>query len=344
MPKISVIVPVYNAEDYIHQCINSVVKQTYTDFELILVDDGSKDMSAEICDEYAQKDNRISVIHQENSGVSAARNAGLDAAKGEYIAFLDSDDWFDLSFLQKCMERINSSDYDMCVTGFCLTNGNVKTSRTFGKEISFESRSVTPNCVKELLEHSLISNIWAKLYRRQVIGETRFDTDVNFGEDLRFCFEILKKNISVTVLDWAGYFYRLTPTGLTSNRVNEKKCRSVVKTYQYLYHHAKETGFCLNEEYMVFLDKRWCQDFFGVAYNIVENKLTWDEKRKLLGILASDQNLCDRLKAMSEAPISDPDNLCLLCVSFWKQKLEAILQEAKTDAKNILKKVIHLKL
>lgn len=99
-PKISVIVPVYNTEKYLHRCIDSILAQTFTDFELLLIDDGSKDNSGTICDEYAAKDSRVRVFHKENGGVSSARNLGLDNAKGEWISFVDSDDYTDSYFLE----------------------------------------------------------------------------------------------------------------------------------------------------------------------------------------------------------------------------------------------------
>ena len=100
MPKISVIVPVYNVEKYLHRCVDSILAQTFTDFELLLINDGSKDSSGVICDEYAAKDSRVLVFHKENGGVSSARNMGLDNAKGEWISFVDSDDWVEKEYLE----------------------------------------------------------------------------------------------------------------------------------------------------------------------------------------------------------------------------------------------------
>ena len=100
-PKISIIVPVYNVEKYIHKCINSILDQSLTEFELILVDDGSPDRSGEICDEYSKKDNRIKVIHKSNGGVSSARNIGIDKACGEYIGFVDPDDYIDVNMYER---------------------------------------------------------------------------------------------------------------------------------------------------------------------------------------------------------------------------------------------------
>ena len=99
MPKVSVIVPVYKAEKYLHRCVDSILSQTFTDWELLLIDDGSPDRSGEICDEYAKKDTRIRVFHKENGGVSSARNMGLDIAKGKWIVFVDSDDWCEPDYL-----------------------------------------------------------------------------------------------------------------------------------------------------------------------------------------------------------------------------------------------------
>ena len=99
MPKVSIIVPIYKAEKYLHRCVDSIIAQTFTDWELLLVDDGSPDRSGEICDEYTGRDNRIRVIHKENGGVSSARNAGLDVAKGQWVVFVDSDDWCEAYYL-----------------------------------------------------------------------------------------------------------------------------------------------------------------------------------------------------------------------------------------------------
>ena len=116
MELISIIVPVYKAEKYLSECIDSIISQTYENFELILIDDGSPDNSGKICDEYAEKDKRIKVIHKENAGVSSARNIGLDNASGEYIAFIDSDDFVDKQYLEKlhCNLKHNDADISLC--------------------------------------------------------------------------------------------------------------------------------------------------------------------------------------------------------------------------------------
>ena len=116
-PLISVIVPVYKVEKYLHRCVDSILNQTYRNLEIILVDDGSPDNCGAICDEYAAKDNRIRVIHQENTGVSAARNAGLEACTGEYVAFVDSDDYVDCALFSACYTQIKKWEPDLSESG-----------------------------------------------------------------------------------------------------------------------------------------------------------------------------------------------------------------------------------
>lgn len=118
MPKVSVIVPLYKAEKYIHRCVDSILAQTFTDWELLLIDDGSPDRSGEICDEYARKDNRIRVFHKKNGGVSSARNLGLDNMRGEYVTFVDADDWIDSNNASVCMSIIATNQLDILQYSF----------------------------------------------------------------------------------------------------------------------------------------------------------------------------------------------------------------------------------
>lgn len=144
MQKLSVIVPVYNVEKYLHRCVDSIINQTYSNLEIILVDDGSPDNSGIICDEYAKKDARVKVMHQKNSGVSAARNAGLDVASGEYIAFVDSDDWINDNMYSALIYEIEANNVDMVKCGVYETdtvhgrNYTYKDNETFNKEDCFE--------------------------------------------------------------------------------------------------------------------------------------------------------------------------------------------------------------
>ena len=114
---ISVIVPVYNTEKYLDRCIQSILAQTYTDFELLLIDDGSTDLSGEICDKYAEQDSRVKVFHKENGGVSSARNLGLDKANGDWVTFVDADDWVTTLYLNNLSDNTNSADFVVSIVG-----------------------------------------------------------------------------------------------------------------------------------------------------------------------------------------------------------------------------------
>ena len=136
MPLLSIIIPVYQAKKYLGKCIDSILNQSFLDFELILVDDGSNDGSERICDEYTRKDNRIKVIHQINQGVSGARNTGLKYASGEYIAFVDADDWVGVNLFQECMKGVERYPVEVIYHGFTKDIWKNNTASTVKKGIS----------------------------------------------------------------------------------------------------------------------------------------------------------------------------------------------------------------
>ena len=207
-PVISIIIPVYNSERYIHRCIDSVLRQTFPDYELILVDDGSSDLSGEICDSYANKDIRIKVIHQINSGVSSARNTGIAMAKGKYITFCDSDDelWPDyLAVMNNAPE-----DEEMVIAGWQYIDEK-------GKEIfashGYERDDQIPvnrKSVEELIIDEKTDYAWAKRFLSNKIRENqiRFDETESFGEDTLFVFKYLCCCHSVSIKKNIIYSYR----------------------------------------------------------------------------------------------------------------------------------------
>ena len=178
---ISIIVPVYNVEKYLYRCIDSILAQTYTDFELLLIDDGSKDKSGLICDEYAKKDSRIKVFHKENGGVSTARNIGLQYAQGEWLAFIDADDYVHFNFLAS-FESMIYEDLGLIHWGFCYdTNGDIKTI-----PISDKDKIMT---MDEVCRNKIFHGyVWSYLFRRDIIKENKilFDTHLKYAEDWLF--------------------------------------------------------------------------------------------------------------------------------------------------------------
>ena len=198
---ISVIVPVYNAEKYLHRCLDSILAQTYKDFELLLIDDGSTDASGRICDEYAQRDPRIRVFHKANGGVSSARNVGLDNAQGEWVTFCDADDW-----VESCFSEIDVKRYGEDIVCFPYAVGHQgNDKRTFGCEET--SYSNAKDFYASRL-HTLFRSPWAKLFRRGCIGDLRYDTGIKVGEDLAFNLQFLSRSKSCRyVADKVFYCY-----------------------------------------------------------------------------------------------------------------------------------------
>lgn len=209
-PLISVIVPVYKVEQYLHRCVDSILAQTYTNLEIILIDDGSPDRSGEICDEYAAKDSRIRVIHQENAGVSAARNAGLDVCTGEYIGFVDSDDCLLPEMYEKMLVALidHQVDISICHWQYEYADGRqtVDLSRVdstlYGK---MSSREFARFLFKGSYENGMVVSPWNKLYKRDFFQTLRFSG--KYMEDDVIHSHIFSREFPVFVVDQQFYIY-----------------------------------------------------------------------------------------------------------------------------------------
>ena len=203
-PKISVIVPVYNTEKYLHRCIDSILSQTFTDFELLLIDDGSKDSSGAICDEYAAKDNRVRVFHKENGGVSSARNLGLDNAKGDWITFVDSDDWLELLALKSMIEV---ADADLVIGSISFEhNSTIGTFPVLGKISGSDYFKI----IAQNIDHNSICSPCVKLFKTSIIRccSIKFDENLCFGEDSLFVKNYLLNANSLRSIDYLCYHYQ----------------------------------------------------------------------------------------------------------------------------------------
>ena len=188
MPKLSIIVPVYKVEQYLHKCIDSILSQTFTDFELILIDDGSPDRCGEICDEYAAKDERIIVIHQKSQGVSAARNAGLDIARGEYIGFVDSDDWIESRMYEIMLATAKNKQVDVVICGCHLW---LESEEYLCNDLMDEGEYDRKVLLRNMYEsHNPLGGVlWNKIFRFDPIKEVRFREHMQNCEDGVFIIE-----------------------------------------------------------------------------------------------------------------------------------------------------------
>ncbi|MGN0334389.1 MAG: glycosyltransferase [Lachnospiraceae bacterium] len=240
-PKVSLIVPVYNAEKYLNRCIDSVLKQDFTDYELILIDDGSSDASGAICDEYASKDGRIQVVHKENSGVSDSRNLAISLAKGEYLQFLDSDDWIIPEAVGLLVRAMEEHDCDMVIADFYRVVGERLARKGDIQENILLSREEFAIQMMEKPADFYYGVLWNKLYRREMIEAhgLRMDKDISWCEDFIFNMEYIRHVRSVYALQVPIYYYVKTKGSLVSQGTSiantARMKRTVFKCYNEFY-------------------------------------------------------------------------------------------------------------
>ena len=220
--RISIIIPVYNAEEYLDRCLESISEQSYMSYEVILVDDGSTDSSPLICDRYSATDPRFRTIHKRNGGVSTARNAGIDLAKGEYLMFVDSDDALLPEALERMMEGVAGED--VVIGGYTTFIGGIPgkevlplKSRTYkGAEMeSFFDDNIRRNC--EMLDAP-----WSKMFRRKAVGSLRFCEDLSYAEDKLFVFTFLDSCTSACTCHTPVYAYHIRPGSLGSDITSDR--------------------------------------------------------------------------------------------------------------------------
>lgn len=203
--KVSIIVPVYKVEPYLRRCIDSILSQTYENFELILVDDGSPDRCGAICDEYAKRDSRITVIHKSNGGLSDARNAGLMEVKGEYIAFVDSDDWITSNYLERLVIALCESESDICECEIIRTEGDDGNLSCFGSGVVkvFGTQEALGLLVQEREFHQYV---WNKLYKRECLEGIYFEKGKT-NEDEFWTYQVFGRANRIAKIPEILYFY-----------------------------------------------------------------------------------------------------------------------------------------
>lgn len=218
MSSISIVIPVYNSEKYLKRCIESVLKQTYTNFELILVNDGSTDKSLEICTKYKNNDNRIRVINKKNEGSIKARRAGIESAISDYITFIDSDDWIDKITLENIDKRIKEDNPEVLVYNMYKTLGKFKFIKKKLNTLYFDKREIYEgNDIKDelvvayLTGHPFSSGLCGKVYKKKVLLDNgKYTQNIKFlGDDLYYNLEIFLKVNKVSMLNKPLYYYRI---------------------------------------------------------------------------------------------------------------------------------------
>ena len=241
MPTVSFIVPVYNTEKYLIKCLDSIISQTFSDFECLIIENGSSDSSGSICDDYAEKDSRIKVVHQEGKGVSFARNTGLNMASGQWVIFVDSDDWIEPDLVETALKTAKDHHSDIIQWNY-ISEGGKKIKKTQCLQVG----KFVVSSDKEL--PGWFAMIWSRMYSRIIIEKNniRFDTDLFFGEDGLFSIQALSSAKSVWNTDKALYHY----VDRTDSVINTMDIRAVnnkilaaKKIEEYLKQQGKEKLF-----------------------------------------------------------------------------------------------------
>ena len=219
---ISIIIPVYNVETYLVECIESVLKQTYQNIEILLIDDGSPDNSGKICDEYAKKDSRVRVIHKENGGVSSARNVGLEQAKGEYLTFVDSDDFVDECYVEKMYDNLqeNNSDLVFCSYSNYIDGKSEKSKEKLPENLKVDIQNenfIDFICRFFIYKDYVFGSVWRILYTKKFINSLNFNLSVKIGEDSLFLLNAILQTQKISFIKAPLYFYRQNKNSVMHN-------------------------------------------------------------------------------------------------------------------------------
>ena len=263
--KISIIIPVYNTEKYLRECLESVSSQSFREWECLLIDDGSKDSSGSICDEYAERYSRFRVFHNENAGVSGARNFGIDRAGCQYITFIDSDDSVDNEYLSELYGAMVAGNADLAVCGIKMITATE--SRIHQVEDSiFTINNEGAETFVEMNRKFLLYGPYIKLYHADIIKNKhiRFPLDIHYGEDLIFNFRYLENVSTIATVSYPGYNYRIAASGTLSSSAQSRDVRNNYDQWEIIRSFFERRGIT-GESADIFLSNR----LWGIAFDAV---------------------------------------------------------------------------
>lgn len=328
MKKVSVIVPVYKVEKYLAACVDSICNQTYTNLEIILVDDGSPDMCGKICDEYRLRDERIIVVHKDNEGLGKARNSGLEVATGDFICFVDSDDWIVESAIECWVAAQSKYNADIVMCNFDKVNDAGKVLYEY--RITTDEREYIGDSVQKEIFWQMIGRssdikedftvnmcVWTNLYKREIIERERirFLSEREYlSEDICFNLQyLLSSNVAVMIPD-ALYRYRFNPMSLT-NHYKEDEYKKACNLYEQVKYWANNSRLTQCREFRI--ERFFITKVRELLFRLCSTSITFSEKRNLVKDILNDINLCETL---NEYPV---------CNYTLKYRIPALLMKYK---------------
>jgi len=236
---VSIIIPVYNVEKYLKRCLDSVLAQTYTNIEVIAINDGSTDASGVILDEYAQKDERVKVIHKSNGGVSSARNCGLDAVSGDYVAMFDADDYVNVRFVEILLKTATEKNADVVCCGYahtCDDNGAVVDTT---KSIEFVEMDKVQMISSLFKNNPFTGSFWNKLIKREILNGEKFNEKIKHYEDYELLYKILKKSEKLVYFDLPLYYYFMREGSASHSKFGSSQT-CITDVIDYMYFDVKQ--------------------------------------------------------------------------------------------------------
>lgn len=300
---ISVVIPVYNAEKYLKKSLESILRQTYPEWEMILIDNGSEDRSLEICQEYSEKEERIRVLHQfRNEGVSVARNLGIEKATGDYITFLDADDWVEEDYLEQLLKTAEDSKADMLMCGYQKVYGRNREIEETRTEKETQEFTIKTYNRKDYISTCLLNgytHCWGVLYKLSLLEGIRFPSGVSIGEDVLFLIDTVLQAEKMAVTQYDGYRYYINENGAMNRKFTPSYMDQIL-----CWQKAKEK---LTEQYPEVTDK--INSILVVSAMLVVGKLSALSKDELSSFekeLKECKNViqkyCDRKQVLNLLP------------------------------------------
>ena len=273
-PLVSIIVPVYNTEKYLDRCIKSIVNQSYKNLEIILVDDGSPDNCPQMCDEWAEKDNRIKVIHKLNDGLANARNTGIEACTGDYVMFTDSDDYIELDMVEFLLNLSVKYNADVSRCGFYYNydNGNQKTD---GNDYTVKLLEKDDRII-ELVTTGFCGTVWNKLYKREVVKSNFFSKQDGCSEDILYNFRVYKEDYKTVFSDVPKYHYVIRDNSITNNTFGYGAF-DIIRAKQIVVDYAEE-----NENILPYAIKGYVMSAFIVLSGCIQNDAFYEDRQRLI--------------------------------------------------------------
>lgn len=296
MNKVSVIVPMYNCRDMVGRCVQSILNQTYKNLEIILVNDGSNDDTYEVCQKLSEQDLRIRLINQLNAGVSAARNCGIDKASGNYVMFVDSDDYLEKTYIAAMVQAADESAAELVISGYTTEKAGEKKIQFYQDSI-FENKEDFVKVFGKLYEEYYMRVVWNKLFVRELLIN-RFDKQISLGEDFLFVLDYLKNAQKIRVIEATGYCYVMTeaPSLTRSFRKNGFEIAEL------LYKRANDfVADVENTNAVRAIGKMFLDEINAFVKSVAaQSTLTSKEKKELLKKMANNPCFIAELKKCSQ--------------------------------------------